>query len=158
MDVDAVFLQQAINIKPVSQQELEEVLGSKDLTRLDAFMWKVALYTSKGRLPRGMDFNKGVYLTRWPCMTRLLLPPHAMRISALLTQKPHSLFEAARRMGIRQQYLFAFVSAAHAIGLIGQKALPVEAETAPETAKPDKIAQPERQSLFRKILSRLKLI
>jgi hypothetical protein len=158
MDVDAVSLQQAINIKPVSPQELEEALGSKDLVRLDAFLWKVALYTSKGRLPKGVDFNQGFYLKRWPCMTRLMLPPHAMRIAALLAQKPQSLFESARKMGIRQQYLFAFVSAAHALGLIGQEVIPVEAETAPETEKPGTLAQPERQSLFRKILSRLKLI
>jgi len=158
MDVDAVSLQQAINIKPVSPRELEEILGSKDLVRLDAFLWKVALFTSKGRLPKGIDFNQGFFLKRWPCMTRLMLPPHAMRIAAMLVQKPHSLFDAARKMGIRQQYVFAFVSAAHALGLIGQQAIPAEVEMPPETDKPDRTAQPERQSLFKKILSRLKLI
>jgi len=158
MDVDAVSLQQAINIKPVSPLDLEEILNSKDLVRLDAFLWKVALFTSKGRLPKGIDLSQGFFLKRWPCMTRLMLPPHAMRIAAMLVQKPCSLFEAARKMGIRQQYVFAFVSAAHALGLIGQRPIPIELETPPETAKADKSAQPERQSLFRKILSRLKLI
>ncbi len=156
VDIDAISLQQVVNIKPVSQEELEKVLNSKDLVRLDTFLWKVALFTSKGRLPRGADLNQGFFLKRWPGMTRLLLPPHAMRIAALLTQKPYSLFEAARRMGIRQQYVFAFVSAAHALGLVGQRA--IEAEQPPASEKTSPIGQPERQSLFKKILSRLKLI
>jgi hypothetical protein len=158
MDVDAVSLQQAINIKPVNPADLEEILKSKDLVRLDAFLWKVALFTSKGRLPKGIDLEQGFFLKRWPCMTRLMLPPHAMRIAAMLVQKPYSLFDAARRIGVRQQYVFAFVSAAHALGLVGQQPIPVEVETPAETAKPDRAAQPERQSLFKKILSRLKLI
>jgi len=148
--------QQQVNIKPVGPAELEEILGSKDVTRLDSFLWKVALLTSKGRLPKGIDINQAVFLKRWPGMTRLMLPPHAMRIAALLVQKPHSLFEAAQKMGVRQQYVFAFVSAAHALGLVGQQAI-VE-EPAPAAEPPAAPAQPERKSLFKKILSRLKLI
>lgn len=148
--------QQQVNIKPVGPAELEEILGSKDVSRLDSFLWKVALLTSKGRLPKGIDINQAVFLKRWPGMTRLMLPPHAMRIAALLTQKPHSLFEAAQKMGVRQQYVFAFVSAAHALGLVGQQA--IVAEPPPAAEQPAAAAQPERKSLFKKILSRLKLI
>lgn len=115
-----------------------------------------ALLTSKGRLPKGVDVNQGFFLKRWPGMTRLMLPPHAMRVAALLTQQPHLLFEAAQRMGIRQQYVFAFVSAAHALGLIGQQEIVIEAEKPPEEEKP--VVKPERKSLLKKILSRLKLI
>jgi hypothetical protein len=161
VDIDAVALQQAINIKPVSPEEMEEVLNAKDdLVRLDTFLWKVALFTSKGRLPKGVDITQGFFLKRWPGMTRLMLPPHAMRIAALLTQKPYSLFDAAQKMGIRQQYVFAFVSAAHALGLVGQQMVPIELEQSPtpETAKPAPAERPERQSLFKKILSRLKFI
>lgn len=156
VDIDAMSLQQVLNIKPVSPSELAEILESPDLTRLDSFLWKVALLTSKGRLPKGLELNQGFYLKRWPGMTRLMLPPHAMRIAALLTQKPYSLFDAARQMGIRQQYVFAFVSAAYALGLIGQQA--IEAEQASEPVQPVAAIPPGRQSLFKKILSRLKLI
>lgn len=158
VDVDAISLQQVVNMKPVSGTELEEILNSKDLVRLDSFLWKIALFTSKGRLPKGVDLQQGFYLKRWPGMTRLMLPPHAMRIAALLTQQPYSLFDISRRMGIRQQYVFAFVSAAHALGLIGQQPIPVESERPPQTEKAAARLQPERKSLFKKILSRLKLI
>jgi hypothetical protein len=158
VDVDAISLQQVINIKPVSGTELEDILRSKDLVRLDSFVWKIALFTSKGKLPKGIDINQAFYLKRWPGMTRLMLPPHAMRIAALLTQQPHSLFEASRKMGIRQQYVFAFVSAAHALGLIGQQPLPPKVDKPPQTEKATSQERPERKSLFKKILSRLKLI
>jgi len=158
VDVDAISLQQVVNIKPVSEVELGEILKSPDLFRLDAFLWKVALFTSKGRLPKGVDLNQAFFLKRWPGMTRLLLPPYAMRIAALLTQQPVSLFEASRKMGIRQQYLFAFVSAAHALGLIGQQPVTIDHEKPPQTEKAAANAQPERKSLLKKILSRLKLI
>jgi hypothetical protein len=157
VDVDAMAAQQIVDIKPVSPQELDEVLNSKDLVRLDAFLWKIALFTSKGRLPKGVDANQGFFLKRWPGMTRLMLPPHAMRLAALMVQKPCSLFDAAERMGVRQQYVFAFVSAAHALGLVGQQALsaPVEAQSKVRTATAAE--QPERKSLLKKILSRLKM-
>ena len=157
LDVDGDSRKQVVNIKPVEQGVLEEILSSPDLVRLDAFLWKVALFTSKGRLPRGADLNQAFFLKRWPGMTRLLLPPHAMRIAALLVQKPYSLFEASRKMGIRQQYVFAFVSAAHALGLIGQQVIPIEAEMPVEVEKPAAKEQPERKSLFKKILSHLKI-
>jgi hypothetical protein len=126
--------------------------------RLDAFLWKVALFTSKGRLPRGVDLEQGFFLKRWPGMTRLMLPPHAMRIAAMLTQRPYSLFDVARQMNVRQQYVFAFVSAAHALGLIGQQPLMAERQTEPESAQLSAVTKPERQSLFKKILSRLKFV
>lgn len=160
VDIDAAGSQQPVNIKPITNEaELEEILNSKDhLTRLDAFMWKIALLTSKGRLPKGVDINEGFVLKRWPGMTRLMLPPHAMRIAASLVQKPCSLFDAAHRMGVRQQYVFAFVSAAHALGLIEQQPLPSAVDMQSELEKPAAATQPERKSLFKKILSRLKLI
>ncbi len=158
LDVDSASMKQAVNIKPVGQEELEEILDSPYLMRLDAFLWKIALFTSKGRLPKNVDIQQAFFLKRWPGMTRLLLSPHAMRIAALLVQKPYSLFDASHKLGVRQQYVFAFVSAAHALGLIGQQAIPVEVEPLPEEEKPVAATQPERKSLFKKILSRLKLV
>ena len=157
VDIDSTSLKQVVNIKPVNGAELEDILKSPDLVRLDSFIWKIALFTSKGRLPKGVDLHQAFYLKRWPGMTRLMLPPYAMRIAALLTQQPLSLFDASRKMGIRQQYVFAFVSAAHALGLIGQQPIPVEDERPPQTEKAAASTRPERKSLFKKILSRLKL-
>ncbi len=156
LNVDTDSRKQVVNIKPVEQQGVEQILRSPDLVRLDAFLWKIALLTSKGRLPEGVDLNQAFFLKRWPGMTRLLLPPHAMRIAALLVQKPYSLFEASQKMGIRQQYVFAFVSAAHALGLIGQQVIAVETEMPVEVEKRKAKDQPERKSLFKKILSHLK--
>jgi hypothetical protein len=155
LDIDADSVKQAIKIRPITRDEIEEVLNSKELVRLDSFLWKVALLTSKGRLPKGTDVKQGFYLKRWPGMTRLMLPPHAMRIAAIFVQKPFSLFRASESLGIRQQYVFAFISAAHALGLIGQQTI-AEVAREPEIVVPEKA--PERKSLFQKILSRLKLI
>lgn len=136
-----VFAEHIIQFRPLGEKELDETLKSKHLARLDAFLWKVALYTSKGRLPSAVDPRQRLFLKRWPGMTRLLLPPHALRIAALLVRQPQTLFEAAETMGIRQQYIAAFVSAAHALGLIRQKTQ-IEARSTAGPSLPPPVGHP----------------
>jgi hypothetical protein len=87
---------------------------------MDAFLWKVACWASKGRYPIAIDITHPVYLKSWPNFTRLLITPHALRISALLIRGPRTLANVAEVLNIKPQYVFVFISAAYALGLTGQ--------------------------------------
>ena len=84
----------------------------------DTLLWNVALWTSKGRLPQGVDLYARVHLRHWPNFTRLTRTPHAMRIAALWAERGVSLAETPGLLGIPQRYVFAVYSAAHALGLL----------------------------------------
>ncbi len=87
---------------------------------MDSFLWKLACWTSMGRYPKDLDVKKPVYLSHWPNFTRLLITPHALRIAALLMMNPSTMGNVAKTLNIKPQYVFAFISAAHAIGIAGQ--------------------------------------
>jgi hypothetical protein len=87
---------------------------------MDAFLWKVTCWASKGRYPIAIDVTQPVYLKSWPNFTRLLITPHALRISALLIRGPRTLANVAEVLNIKPQYVFVFISAAYALGLTGQ--------------------------------------
>jgi hypothetical protein len=140
-------------LEPLSAEEAKAVMESKPerLTPIDAFLWKTAIWTSKGRVPQGMSFRQHITIRHWPNLTRFLVTPHSLRIAALLHSQPHTPCEAARVLGISQQYVFAFLSAAHALDLVEatQSALPATPAAAQRPA--------ERVSFFRKVLGRLRL-
>ncbi|WP_036306817.1 hypothetical protein [Methyloglobulus morosus] len=87
---------------------------------IENFLWKLTCWTSNGHYPQDIDYRFPVYLKNWPNFTRLLVTPHALRISALLIKGPRTMDNIARALNIKIQYVFMFVSAAHAIGLAGQ--------------------------------------
>ncbi|BBL74757.1 hypothetical protein [Methylomagnum ishizawai] len=128
----------------------EDGRDQSKLHRMDALIWKVALWTSAGRVPDDIDLNRPVYLRNWPNFTRLLVFPHALRIAALLSEQPRSLLNIAETLNIRQQYVFAFFSAARALGLADQAVRQSESLIAPLPVESKKDA-----GLFKKILQRL---
>lgn len=79
-----------------------------------AFLWKIALWSSRGRLPVGTDVHRPMQLRHWPNFTRILVTPNAMRIAALMTSRPISLSEVAKTLGLPQRSVFSFFSAANA--------------------------------------------
>lgn len=87
---------------------------------IDSFLWKLACWTSKGRYPQAIDYNYPVYLKYWPNFSRLMVTPHAFSIAALLVQGPRTMENIANILKIKPQYVFLFISAAHAIGLANQ--------------------------------------
>ncbi len=140
-----------MTISPESAVKLKE--DGRDLSklqRMDALIWKVALWTSAGRVPDDIDLNRPVYLRNWPNFTRLLVFPHALRIAALLSEQPRSLLNIAETLNIRQQYVFAFFSAARALGLADQAMRQSESLIAPPPVEPKK-----NTGVLRKILQRL---
>lgn len=109
-----------MSINPVNAQTMG-LGGSLDkFQSMDAFLWKLACWTSKGRYPHLIDYSQPVYLKSWPNFTRLLITPHALRIAALLIQGPRTLTNVAKVLDIKPQYVFVFASAAYALGLMGQ--------------------------------------
>lgn len=85
-------------------------------------LWKVALWSSFGRLPLGTDPERPVQLKFWPNFTRIFIPHHALQIAALWAQRPVSLLETASVLEIEDRFVFSFYSAAHAIGAISSVA------------------------------------
>lgn len=118
---------------------------------LQAFIWKLAIWTSKGRFPIGLDIQRPVFLQRWPNFTRLVITPDAMRIAALLVKTPTAPIAVCRVLNVKPQYVFVFISACHALGLLRQSER--EADAVIAASAPDK---PKNEGLLRKILSKLR--
>ena len=126
----------------------------KDLDKfqsIESFLWKLACWTSNGHYPQEIDYRFPVYLKHWPNFTRLLVTPHALRISALLLKGPRTMGDIAQVLNIKIQYVFIFVSAAHAIGLANQvKRLADSLVEAPE------IPQSAYHGLLKHLVSKLR--
>jgi hypothetical protein len=86
---------------------------------LEAFLWKLALYTYRGLLPEGVNVNEPVYLRYWPNLTRFEPTPNAMRISSLWCRQPTNLAVITRMLNIPQRHVFSFYAAASTLGLAG---------------------------------------
>ncbi|OUS15092.1 hypothetical protein A9Q88_10975 [Gammaproteobacteria bacterium 50_400_T64] len=84
---------------------------------IDTFLWKITLWSSRGRIPEDTDLSVPVYLAHWPNLTRLDNIPHAPRIAALLISAPDTLCHVAEKLQIPQRYVFGFYSAAHTLNL-----------------------------------------
>jgi hypothetical protein len=126
----------------------------KDLDKcqsMEAFVWKLAIWTSKGRFPDVIDIHNQVYLKRWPNFTRLVVTPHALRIAALLMQGPRSMLNIASVLNIKPKFVFVFVSACYALDLMGQSQ-----RKSDELVVPEKIEPTKKQILFSKILNKLR--
>ncbi|PKM13164.1 MAG: hypothetical protein CVV13_02775 [Gammaproteobacteria bacterium HGW-Gammaproteobacteria-3] len=135
-----------IKSKPLDGEALDK------FQTMDALLWKLACWTSKGRYPEPFDIERPFYLKHWPNFTRLLVTPHALRIAALLIEKPRTATNIARTLHIKPEYVFVFISAAAALGLLGQAARNADIEVAPQALKPDK-----KQGLLRRIINKLRL-
>lgn len=83
---------------------------------IDEFLWLIALWSSRGKIPRDINLNIPVKLTKWPDFTKLEKLPYALSIAALLSRQPMRLNDIAQRLKIEQRFVFAFYSAANAIG------------------------------------------
>jgi len=128
----------------------ETELDKYSVFPMDAFLWQISLWTAQGRYPDGLELNKAVFLREWPNMTRLMIFPHAMRIAALMHDQPRNLIDIAKLLNIPVQYVFAFYSAAHSIGLANQAMRQVDS-----MVKHELPTKPKKRGLFARILGRL---
>ena len=121
---------------------------------MDAFIWKLAVWTSKGRYPQAIDINRPIFIKHWPNFTRSLITPHALRITALLINGPRTMLNISDVLKVKPQYVFVFVSAAHALGLIGQAERKADEILAPPAPPVEPIK--ESKGLLSKILGKLR--
>jgi hypothetical protein len=124
--------------------------GRKEYT-LYSFVWQLALWASRGRLPAGTSLSQPIYLRRWPNFSRLVVTPHALAIAALWTKQPRSLIDTAVSLNIPQRYVFAFYSAASAVQLAGETRRAVDTFIAPPA-----IERPLNRGLFSRLLNTLR--
>lgn len=117
---------------------------------IDAFIWKLALWASRGRLPTGIDLGSPVFVRRWPNLTRLLVPPHSPRILGLWSRRPFSLNSTPTILGLPQRYVFALFSACSALDLVA-----ITNRTADLLVAPEPPPAHEKRGLFRMLLNKL---
>jgi len=140
-----------MSLSPINAPLPELINTPEKLHNMDAFIWKLACWTSKGRYPDSINIEQPVYLKNWPNFTRLLITPHAMRIAALLVREPRTLGDVARILNIKPQYVFVFISAACAVGLAGQARRAADVLVEPADIKPS-----QKQGLLGRIISKLR--
>lgn len=120
---------------------------------IDAFIWKLTIWTSKGRYPVELDMDQPVILHRWPNFTRLVITPEALRIAALLVQQPRSPLELISKLNIKPQFVFVFISACHTLGWLEKYDAKMSA--ASKIEKPAMIDKP-KTGLLSSILKKLR--
>ncbi len=143
-----------LRMTTLNKTELEEYITTHQLSfkPLDKFLWKVALWTARGRVPKGIDLHKNIVLLHWPNFTRLIVTPYALKISALWMEQPTSLLETTKILDIPQRYVFAFFSAATALKLAF-----VDRRLKPRSPQQLSTRTPNtKRSLFQRILARLR--
>ena len=82
----------------------------------DALIWKMALWSTRGRLSQHLDPEAVYTLLAKPDFNRLLAIPHAEDITELWHQQCFSAVNVTRMLQIPQRYVFAYMSAADALG------------------------------------------
>ena len=130
--------------------------GSTDtLHTAEDFLWNIAAWAARGRLPIGVDPYRPVRLRAWPNFTRTWAAPHALRIVALWTREWASPVEIARRLGIPQRYVFSVYTSARFAGLFQPE--PVATISPPEQPANDAAPPipPQRPSILSRILRKL---
>lgn len=140
-----------IGLSPIDAEASRVGKAADKFQDMDAFIWKLSIWTSKGRFPVAIDPNQPVYLKHWPNFTRLLLVPDALRMAALLSKGPRSPLTMVKDLHVRPQFVFAFISACHSLGLLAHCQRRADFIVAPETPPTS-----TQKSLFGKILSKLR--
>jgi hypothetical protein len=118
---------------------------------LDLFMWKMALWTSRGRLPQGLPIDSPIYLLGWPNFTRLVITPDALRICACWVPHPRTIINITEVLAIPQRYVFSFITASYILGLSGLANRQSDLLILPSDFKPT-----SKISIFSRIMKRLR--
>lgn len=143
-----------IRILPLEETPLTASADPR-LQRLDAVLWNIALWTSRGRIPQGFSIDAPVSLHAWPNFTRLQITPGAMQIAAIWIKHPTGLRATAERLGLPYRYVFSFFTACLALGLAEQTA--ISATAGPLSSPAPAAASAEKRGLLRRMLHKLGL-
>ncbi len=151
----SVKLDKAVNIRPFTPLQSDEIDANIKKQSLEAFIWKVAVWTSNGRVPVGTQVKAPISLKQWPNFTRLMMIPNGLRISSLWNDMSHPPLLVAKILKIPAQHVFSFYTAAHAIGILNTTVVhPVVDNERPASAPV--VKKHRHRSLFKRILSHIK--
>ena len=125
--------------------------GQLQAISIDKLLWYLAVYTARGRLPKGTSVNKKLRLHVWPNLTRLYKIPNAMRIASLWIKSPSSLNEISRSLGVDDEDVYSFYTAVYVLGLVSETEAKAEDDIAAIAPKENK-----KRGLFGAILRYLK--
>ncbi len=92
--------------------------------RADTLLWLVVLWCARGRIPAGTRLERPFALSAWPNLTRLVRPPHALRLAALWHRQAISLRATQLLLPVPPGCIFSFYSACHAWGLVVPQSCP----------------------------------
>lgn len=130
-----------------------EVAAGEESLPYPAFLWKLALWAARGRIPEGTPVDVPVYLRRWPNFTRLDVPPSALSIAALWSREPHTLQRTIEVLHVPQRFVFGFYSATKAIALSG-----ISQRTVDNMIKPSPLpAANARTGFLSRVLEKLRI-
>lgn len=113
---------------------------------IDELMWQAAFYASQGRLIEGCYRDDVVELEFWPNLSRLPHTPNSMRIAALLSRHPTSIFFASRLLKVEPAEMYQFYSAARIAGF---------ARAINRTPEEPKLEPHRNQSLLSSLLKKI---
>lgn len=148
-----VVKKSAIKIEKLTREEaMPECTRALSFQALDSFVWKVALWTSRGRIPYGIEFDQPVYIESWPNLSRLIVTPHALRIIAFWIMTPRPLTSIIESLSISQRYVFSLFTATYCIGIANQ------ARRASDilVSLPSEITSTKKVGLFTRIMNKLR--
>jgi hypothetical protein len=108
-----------ISIKESHVEWVLPLCGNKKSYRsMDGLLWKLALISSRGRLPDFVDINAPIIIRGWPNLTRLDVSPHAMKLIAFWLSNSVTIVDTIARLNIEQRHVFSLYTALHVLGYI----------------------------------------
>ncbi len=137
-----------------SESEISQLkVGSGVAQDMDGLLWKVSLWSARGRLPLGTKIDNTIGLRHWPNLTRLMTIPQFMRIAALWAKTPLPLSKTVEFLNIEARYVCAFFSACYALELT--QTLTTTEDLKDLQSEPQQSTAPK--GLLRRILRRLRV-
>lgn len=118
----------------------------------EPFLWKLAMRTSRGRVPTDTSFTAPIKLIRWPNFTRTIITPHALRIAALWAKQPTSLMDTASYLAVPLPHVFMFYTAAVSLNFV----TPVMTEKDHSTTISPPVKRHQYRKIFQNLLERLR--
>jgi hypothetical protein len=142
-----------VSVRPLTPTDMPPPAVSQNLT---ALLWQTSLWTSQGRLMEGIHPETLVRLRQWPNLTRLAPIPEAMRIAAFWVRFPVNLHLTVKMLNIPPRYVFDFLAAANAIGILDVPDSGTQCVSKPPLPQPHPTAeQKERGSLLSRLLRKV---
>ncbi|WP_415903561.1 hypothetical protein ACMXYR_07675 [Neptuniibacter sp. QD29_5] len=104
-----------LEIEPKGDFQLEDT--TKHLAEnIESLIWKVALWTSRGRLLNGMDPEKLMQLTVQPNFESFQAIPDGQEISEVWSGQQMTALDIVRILDIPQRVVFTFMCGAYSLG------------------------------------------